>query len=318
MTISIEERFHKFIVKVLNPKEDEKERIKSKTKKLNNMMRNNTGIAIAETLYGGSFAKATMLKGRNEADVVFVLSNKYPDKELDEIKEDLEIFFNNISNITNVEPNYRALSFNYDGVDIDLLLAKSVKSPNSYKNMPEKQKKRYFGSSAKYHVDFVNKKSSKYKDLVRVLKYWIQQYPSKIKLCSSFMLELIASIVYEENEEEKIPELFENAISWIVESKLEVYIEFSFRDDYEVKKYKKVEAFIADPGDPSNNVLDGINNKEQLIEYAKNTQNRIKKGNWNEIFRNNFPNEEGVQRKKAKKRERKSQHPSDAPNRRYG
>ncbi len=316
MTISLENRFQKFIENILCPSKHEIDKIASKTRKLEHIMRNNTGLKIAETLYGGSFAKSTMLKGRNEADLVFILSSKYPEKKIDQLRDDLITFFNPIENITNIQVNYRSLSFNYDGVDIDLLVAKSVSKPDSFTKMSEKQKRRFSPSSSKFHVSFVKSKGAKFQNLVRLLKYWIKMYPER--LCSSFFLELIAAIVYDEQTDASYPDLFTDTIKWIEEKQLKVSIAFDYTDQYAVQKKSTNSGFIADPGDSSNNILDGMNNKEKLIDYAKVTHKRIKAEKWEEIFDPEFPNEEGIIRKKAKKRERQSQHPSDAPNRRYG
>ena len=314
--MEIEARFQKFIEKVLNPSDEEKQRIKSKLRKLENMMINNIGLPIGETIHAGSFAKGTMLKGRNEADVVFVLSSKYSDKSIDEVKRDLEIFFNNISNVTNLSLKPRAISFVYDGISIDLLIAKQYSSPSSMSGMSEKQQEEHYGYSSKYHVDLVKTKSTKYKDLVKLMKYWIKQYQNDF-LCSSFLIELITAALFPEIENLSFPDAFKKLMEFIVDSQLNIFITFDYEIEYEPNVKKVEHGYIADPGNPENNILDSVTNKEQLIAYAIESLELAEKEQWEKIFGDAFPNEEGVIKKQSKEKHRKSQHPHDAKNRRY-
>ncbi|MHA1221698.1 MAG: SMODS domain-containing nucleotidyltransferase [Candidatus Heimdallarchaeaceae archaeon] len=313
----IGERFEKFIQNELVPTKEETEMIKSRLEKLQNMMKNNTNIPIAETIYGGSYAKNTIVKGRREADIVFILSPKYPEKKIDELRSDLKEFFSTIESISAIREQPRALSFNYSGIEIDLLVAKKYSKPKSLANMPKKQQKRYYGASTIYHVRIVKERGSKFQNTVRLLKYWLKRNPQK--LCPSFLIELIAAHVYDENEDSSYPELFIEVLKFIIETNLDIFLVFSYNEKGSYSsKVEPEQAIIADPGNPKNNLLDSINNKEQLIAYSKEALEKAKKGKWELIFGDSFPNEEGIVKRRAEHHRRKSHHPPDAPNRRYG
>ena len=51
-------------------------------------MRENSGVKVAETIVGGSFGRNTMLRERNEVDLVFLLSKQV---KRDEVKEYLQM-----------------------------------------------------------------------------------------------------------------------------------------------------------------------------------------------------------------------------------
>jgi len=315
--MKIELRFEKFIKETLIPTEEEEKQIKSKVKKLENMMKHNMNIPIAETIYGGSYAKNTILKGRKEVDIVFILSSRYPEKKIDELKDDLVTFLSEIQPIYNVKKNPRSISFNYEGIEIDLLVAKKFTKHDALKNMPIKQQERFYGASTKFQVKIAKERGSKFQNTVRLLKYCINQ--NEEKLCSSFLIELITAYVFDENKESSYPDLFIKVLEFIVETRLNISLVFNYNGETSYSSVEKTEqAIITDPGNPENNILDSVKNIDELIEYAKKTLELAKEQKWEEVFKENFPNEVGVVRRRANNCERKSQHPPDAPERRYG
>ncbi|MHA1352832.1 MAG: hypothetical protein ACTSPP_08615, partial [Candidatus Heimdallarchaeaceae archaeon] len=296
--------------------EEEKKQIKSKLMNLDRIMKNNTSLPIAEIIYGGSFGKNTILKGRKEADVVFILSPKFPEKKMDNLNDLLYNLFSKIGSISNVEQNFHSLSFTYDDIEVDLLVAKSISKPTALANMSSKQQKRFYASSTKFQVEIAKERGSKFQNTARLLKYWLKLHPEK--LCSSFFIELIVAYVFDENEECSYPDLFIKTLEFITETELKVNITFN-RGEISYSQVEEIEyATITDPGNPNNNILDTVKNREELIAYAKESLELAKRNEWETVFGKNFPNEEGVVRKKAQMHERKSQHPPDAPNRRYG
>lgn len=289
--MSVNVKFDTLLKKKLRPSEHEKQEIRKVTNRLHQFMTTDTQLPVSTTHIGGSFAKNTMLKNRREVDLVFCLSHKHTETQLNPILnyllKQVRLIFKN----SNPKKHRKAISLTYRNIEIDLLPALQVNRPSDFQHFNAAEQTLYDASATKWHVQFCKNREQFYQDNVRIIKYWIQRQPNlpKTKYCSSFLLELLVAYIFDHYQVQSYEDVFLTILNWIEETELDAIIYFNDFYRFTQPPAKKWEGLsVYDPGNPWNDVAASFTKEEAFLNYTRYTLKWIKKDAWHSIFGSPF------------------------------
>ncbi len=122
---------------------------------VNNFKKKLENVLEEEVFIGGSYAKDTYLKGKNDVDIFVRFSNE---DRMNDLREKLKVFRN--LEIVHGSRIYYRVKFN--GLIFEIVPILKIRKPKDFKNITD---------VSPFHVEFINKKLSKYeKNEVRLLK----------------------------------------------------------------------------------------------------------------------------------------------------
>ncbi|MHA1755929.1 MAG: hypothetical protein ACTSVV_04100, partial [Promethearchaeota archaeon] len=182
---------------------------------------------------------------------------------------------------------------------IDLLPAFKISINNFLKKTIE-EKVIYKPHMSIYHIKFVNDRGQKFQEFCRLAKYFVngpENTNKKVRLTSSFFVELIAAIVFDYNIEHKenwnLVQLYEAFLIRVKNLKLKRrYIAFS--DFFTINDFKdnwNERLSVIDPVDPDDNIVNKNPQKlklNELIEKSKDALELWKQTNFEIVFQKYF------------------------------
>ncbi|CAC5393963.1 OAS [Mytilus coruscus] len=209
------ESLESFIDRVVNPDSSYVSQTKSVIHTVAELMKSKSvDHKIGSTVKGGSLGKGTAVKGRSDADLLFVytdissieiLKSKLPDL----LKELQSVLARSPHKVTSVKRTPFTIQFNIEVkgelnevdllpiIQLDIGDRSRAKMNPIYQQIKAKEDLReyYFKCLAPLQVDFVSKEDEKIKRSIRLLKYWIKTRKHVLK---SYAAELLVIKAYEE------------------------------------------------------------------------------------------------------------------------
>lgn len=211
------ESLETFIDRVVNPNAEFISRTKDIINKVSELMKSKSvEHRIATTVKGGSLGKGTAVKGKSDADLLFVYADI---KSIETLKSELPKLLRELQSVLD-RSNYEVTSIKkspftiqfelkIDGIlnEVDLLpiigLPVDLSNPSKtnlspiYQQMKSNEDLReyYFKCLAPLQVSFVSQRPEKLKRSIRLLKYWIKTSNHVLK---SYAAELLVIKAYEE------------------------------------------------------------------------------------------------------------------------
>lgn len=230
---------------------------------------------VIKILNSGSCAKKTAISTLNDMDVAVYLK---PDRVSGRNLKNVLIYLRDLlakayekydmsSDQFSVGDHCVKVSFKGSGLDIDVVPVIPNGKPDDRGLIPSSTGEEWLETSIPLHLNFIStrkKDFEKYAPLVRLTKWWREQYNFKFK---SFLIELIWAHIID--TEELIPNSYKDAFPfffvYILRTQLKERIVFS--DYYKPAEVKPTETFaveIYDPVNPKNNVAKDIDESHRL------------------------------------------------------
>ncbi len=278
--------FQNLLEKKIFPLPREKEHLNYIIERMTAFMHNNP-LDISETIVGGSYGKNTMIRGRAEVDLVYVLTPQGFSRAYDDLIDHLvDLALRDFSQ-NDIKETKFGCSINYRGVTADILIAQSFDSPLIFLNQPSART--YKPYRIVLQKEFAISRGIIYQNSVRILKYWrdlgiLAKWP-QLQSLKSFLLELLAAEIYDQSNNQTsysslLREFFTH-VDEILTNENQIY----FEDFYSSDNARSFSDWtVNDPADPSYNVVPYDLHFESFQNYCRYSKNQADNNKWQEIF----------------------------------
>jgi hypothetical protein len=288
-----------YVSDVLKPTSDQDNFIRSKLKRIESVIKNNTALSLKEVIHGGSYKKGTMLKDKPDVDLVLIF-NKEPG-----ISRNWKALMEKVyANLKSAFPNEEkelgeniAIHLKFkkqnEAINFDIVPSYYVNSPLQMASV--KNSNIYQGMTSLWHIEYwKQKKNIPYiTETVMLLKDWNNKHlknKHEVQL-KSFHMEIIAACVHKKYRLENkytietfliscfqgIQGMIDGAPIYPVDWE---YFESSIKN----KHYNN--PLLIDPANPKDNLLKGLScdNARKIKSEATKAIYNIKNGNYGKVF----------------------------------
>ncbi len=277
--------FQQLLEKEIRPTKHEIKVLKSDVNRISNIGRSNLGLPISETFVGGSFGRRTMIKGRQEIDIVFFL-NKKPNKiEYEKARDKVH------KSLSNAFPNEKteildfAIRLKRKGRKIDVLIGLTASTPEMVANQVMNGNKFYQVSNGKFHKQLLNSFHASARDRIMIAKYWLAKNKGNLsysQLPPSFGLELLV-LLHMKTYRNKLPTYpywFRDFLGWL-SNKSFIGTHRLLNSQIPFPPANKFGLVIVDPGNPIKNVVGKWQSCNDFVSLAKKS---YKETDWEKVF----------------------------------
>lgn len=245
-------------------------------------------LTVGETIVGGSYGKNTMVRGRAEVDLVYVLTPQSINRAYDDLIDHLLDLALEEFNQNQIEENNFGCTIKYRGVRADVLIAHRFDSPLIFLNQ-QNDSRMYKPYRIVLQKKFAIGRETIFQNFVRLLKYWRnlgkkENWP-QLKELKSFLIELLAAEIFDRSEHQNsfghlLQEFFE-LMDEILTNEEQIIFEDFYPSNYATRFGTWT---VNDPADPSYNVVPNDLNLEIFQNYCRYSKNRATRNRWSEIL----------------------------------